>query len=66
MYAALGYGGITLTKVLNKVKDEVGRVRRAAERTEKAEQLIAQQPHQPPKRPNTASPASLWRASTTA
>ena len=50
MYAALGYGGITLTKVLNKVKDEVGRVRRAAERTEKAEQLIAQQPHQPPKK----------------
>ena len=49
MYAALGYGGITLTKVLNKVKDEVGRMRRAAERTEKAEQLIAQPP-QPPKK----------------
>ncbi|MCF2670804.1 bifunctional (p)ppGpp synthetase/guanosine-3',5'-bis(diphosphate) 3'-pyrophosphohydrolase [Butyricicoccus pullicaecorum] len=42
MYAALGYGGITLTKVINKVKDEVGRMRRAAERVEKAEQLITQ------------------------
>lgn len=49
MYAALGYGGITLTKVLNKVKDEVGRVRRAAERLEKAEQM-ANQPQQPQKK----------------
>jgi len=46
MYAALGYGGITLTKVLNKVKDEVGRVRRAAERLEKAEQMANQHQQQ--------------------
>lgn len=42
MYAAIGYGGITITKVINKVKDEVGRIRRAAERAEKAEQMVAQ------------------------
>lgn len=42
LYAAIGYGGITLTKVINKVKDEVGRIRRAAEKQEKADQLIAQ------------------------
>lgn len=50
MYAALGYGGITLTKVLNKVKDEVGRVRRAAERLEKAEQMANQRQQQPQKK----------------
>lgn len=50
MYAALGYGGITLTKVLNKVKDEVGRVRRAAERLEKAEQMANQTQQQPQKK----------------
>ena len=50
MYAALGYGGITLTKVLNKVKDEVGRVRRAAERLEKAEQMANQPQQQPQKK----------------
>ncbi len=50
MYAALGYGGITLTKVLNKVKDEVGRVRRAAERLEKAEQMANQLQQQPQKK----------------
>lgn len=50
MYAALGYGGITLTKVLNKVKDEVGRVRRVAERLEKAEQMANQRQQQPQKK----------------
>ncbi|OUP59478.1 (p)ppGpp synthetase [Butyricicoccus pullicaecorum] len=50
MYAALGYGGITLTKVLNKVKDEVGRVRRTAERLEKAEQMANQTQQQPQKK----------------
>ncbi|MFR4977968.1 MAG: RelA/SpoT AH/RIS domain-containing protein, partial [Butyricicoccus sp.] len=50
MYAAIGYGGITLTKVINKVKDEVGRLRRATERAEKAEQLAAQQQPQPEKK----------------
>ncbi len=35
MYAAIGYGGITITKVLNKVKDDVNRMRRANEITEK-------------------------------
>lgn len=42
MYAAIGYGGITLTKVINKIKDEVGKIRRAAGRAEKAEQMVAQ------------------------
>ncbi|MBS5145460.1 MAG: bifunctional (p)ppGpp synthetase/guanosine-3',5'-bis(diphosphate) 3'-pyrophosphohydrolase [Butyricicoccus pullicaecorum] len=50
MYAAIGYGGITLTKVINKVKDEVGRLRRAAERAEKAEQMVAQPQPQPEKK----------------
>lgn len=58
MYAALGYGGITLTKVLNKVKDEVGRVRRAAERLEKAEQM-ANQPQQQPKKKNKHSESGV-------
>lgn len=31
MYAAIGYGGITVTKVLNKIKDEVIRARKAEE-----------------------------------
>ena len=58
MYAALGYGGITLTKVLNKVKDEVGRVRRAAERLEKAEQM-AHQPQQQPQKKNKHSESGV-------
>lgn len=58
MYAALGYGGITLTKVLNKVKDEVGRVRRAAERLEKAEQM-ANQPQQQPQKKNKHSESGV-------
>lgn len=35
MYASIGYGGITVTKVINKVKDDVNRLRRAAERSER-------------------------------
>ncbi len=31
MYASLGYGGITITKVMNKVRDEVIRMRKAEE-----------------------------------
>ena len=58
MYAALGYGGITLTKVLNKVKDEVGRVRRAAGRLEKAEQM-ANQPQQQPQKKNKHSESGV-------
>lgn len=58
MYAALGYGGITLTKVLNKVKDEVGRVRRAAERLEKAEQMV-NQPQQQPQKKNKHSESGV-------
>ncbi len=45
MYASIGYGGITVTKVINKVKDDVNRIRRAAERTERA--LQPQQYHRP-------------------
>lgn len=59
MYAALGYGGITLTKVLNKVKDEVGRVRRAAERLEKAEQMANQPQQQPQKKKNKHSESGV-------
>lgn len=36
LYAAIGYGGITLTKVINKVKDDVGRLRRQHELAERA------------------------------
>ncbi len=41
LYAAIGYGGITLTKVINKVKDDVGRLRR---QREQAEHFIQPQP----------------------
>lgn len=51
MYAAIGYGGITVTKVINKVKDDVNRIRRAAERTERA--LQPQQYHRPASRSNS-------------
>ena len=36
MYAAIGYGGIMLTKVINKVKDDVGNLRRQREQAERA------------------------------
>lgn len=38
LYAAIGYGGITLTKVINKVKDDVNRIRRANEQVERQNQ----------------------------
>ncbi len=42
MYAAIGYGGISLTKVLNKVKDDVRKLRREKELLENAAQPQAQ------------------------
>lgn len=42
LYAAIGYGGITVTKVLNKVKDEVIRARK---QEEIRHPLTTQQPH---------------------
>ncbi len=36
LYAAIGYGGITVTKILNKVKDDVGKLRRQREQAERA------------------------------
>ncbi|MGI6182079.1 MAG: RelA/SpoT family protein [Agathobaculum sp.] len=45
LYAAIGYGGITLTKVINKVKDDVGRLRRQHEQAERAAH-----PQEPPRR----------------
>ena len=38
MYAAIGYGGITVTKILNKVKDEVRKIRREKETLESMQQ----------------------------
>ncbi len=38
LYAAIGYGGITITKVLNKIKDDVMKVRKAQEKVDKLEQ----------------------------
>lgn len=38
LYAAIGYGGITITKVINKVRDDVGRLRRQREQTERLSQ----------------------------
>ncbi len=38
LYAAIGYGGITITKVLNKIKDDVMKVRKAQEKIDKLEQ----------------------------
>lgn len=60
LYASIGYGGITVTKVLNKIKDDVHRLRRAQE---KVEHILQPQPAK--KRPR-ASPASLSRVLTTA
>lgn len=34
MYASIGYGGITVTKVVNKVKDDVNKMRRQSAQTE--------------------------------
>ena len=59
MYAAIGYGGITLTKVINKVKDEVGRIRRAAERAEKAEQMATQAQQLQPEKKNRHSQSGV-------
>ncbi len=42
LYAAIGYGGITLTKVINKVKDDVGKIRRQKEQTERVMQAQPQ------------------------
>ena len=44
MYAAIGYGGITVTKILNKVKDDVGKLRRQREQAERAAHPQDQQP----------------------
>ena len=44
MYAAIGYGGITVTKILNKVKDDVGKLRRQREQAERAAHPQEQQP----------------------
>ncbi len=41
MYASIGYGGITVTKVLNKVKDDVTRARRQLSEKETIEALAA-------------------------
>ncbi len=41
LYASIGYGGITVTKVLNKIKDDVHRLRRAQE---KVEHILQPQP----------------------
>lgn len=40
LYASIGYGGITVTKVVNKVKDDVNRLRRQAEKAEKAAAML--------------------------
>ncbi len=47
LYAAIGYGGITLTKVINKIRDDVGKIRRQKEQAEK--------PPQPQKRTSKSS-----------
>lgn len=39
LYAAVGYGGIKLTKVINKIKDEVGKVRHVQRETLPLEQF---------------------------
>ena len=44
MYAAIGYGGITVTKILNKVKDDVGKLRRQREQAERAAHPQEQKP----------------------
>ena len=45
MYAAIGYGGISVTKILNKVKDDVRKIRREKELLETAQQPQAQPAH---------------------
>ncbi len=46
LYAAIGYGGITLTKVINKVRDDVGKLKR---------QNQTEKPPQPQKRTSKSS-----------
>ncbi len=46
LYAAIGYGGITLTKVINKVRDDVGKLKR---------QKQTEKPPQPQKRTSRSS-----------
>ncbi|MBS6546130.1 MAG: bifunctional (p)ppGpp synthetase/guanosine-3',5'-bis(diphosphate) 3'-pyrophosphohydrolase [Butyricicoccus pullicaecorum] len=41
LYASIGYGGITVTKVLNKIKDDVRKLRKAQE---KVDRVLQQQP----------------------
>lgn len=41
LYASIGYGGITVTKVLNKIKDDVHKLRRAHE---KVQHILQPQP----------------------
>lgn len=43
MYASLGYGGITVTKVVNKVRDNVTRLRRQQQERDRAQALTEQQ-----------------------
>ena len=50
LYAAIGYGGITITKVINKIKDDVLKLRRAQE---KAERILHPQPEK--KKPKSQS-----------
>ena len=45
MYAAIGYGGISVTKILNKVKDDVRKIRREKELLENQQQSQAQPVH---------------------
>ena len=50
MYAAIGYGGISITKILNKVKDEVRKLRREKELLESTQKESEQKP-----RPNNST-----------
>ncbi len=44
LYAAIGYGGISITKVINKAKDDVNRMRKATELLEKPTNVSKHKP----------------------
>ena len=73
LYAAIGYGGMTAQKAVNRIKDELLRLTRDKNEKAAAERLAAQaaSPSSPPPpssspAPSAASRASSWRAWTTA
>lgn len=59
MYASLGYGGITITKVINKVRDDVTRMRRQQQERDRITELVDQPVNTHPVRKQTKSQSGV-------